>query len=146
MPFHRVAFCVLDKLKRQWRKFRSGWPGHRFQNRYEQSRKTRSSERWFVRFLKPAVGLILLAGGVVLCFIPGPGLPLVVIGAGLLADESRPVARAMDWLEIRGRKLLVWARRWWDHAPRMAKHALILLAMLVGGGAAYGGFRFIASH
>jgi len=41
------------------------------------------------------------AGGGVLYFIPGPSIPLIVIDAGLLADESRSLAGAMDGLEVR---------------------------------------------
>jgi hypothetical protein len=134
------------RLKRQWRKFKSGRPGHRFQDRYEQNRKTRTSQSWFVRLLKPAAGIVLIAAGILLCFIPGPGFPLIVIGAGLLANEARPIARAMDWLEIRIRKIWVWARRWWNHAPTIAKYAVMFVAVLACSGAAYGGYRFIASH
>src|SRR5688500_10170244 len=135
---------MLGRLKREWREFRSGRPGHRFQNRYEQNRKTRSSQPWFVRFLKPAAAIVLIAGGVLFCVIPGPGLPLIVIGAGLLADETRPIARAMDRLEICARKILAWARRWWNRAPRIAKCAVICLTVLACSGAAYGGYRLIA--
>ena len=81
-----------------------------------------------------------------LCFIPGPGLPLIVIGAGLLADQARPIAWAMDWLEIRVRKISAWARRRWNHLPTIAKYAVMFLAVLACSGAAYGGYRFIASH
>jgi hypothetical protein len=96
--------------------------------------------------LKPLAGLILVAGGVVLCFIPGPGLPLIVIGAGLLGDEWRPGARVMDWLELRARKIITWGCRWWNRAPKVARHAVIVMAVLAVGGAAYGGYRFISSH
>ncbi|HEY0549851.1 MAG TPA: PGPGW domain-containing protein [Verrucomicrobiae bacterium] len=99
-----------------------------------------------MRLLKPAIAVILFAGGVILCFSPGPGLPLIVIGAGLLADESRSVARAMDWLELRARKIITWLCRWWNRAPKFAKHAVIVLAVLAVSGAAYGGYRFISSH
>jgi hypothetical protein len=137
---------MAGRLKQQWRKFRNGRPGRRFQARYEQNKKRRSSQSWFVRLLKPMSGIILIAGGLVLCFIPGPGVPFIVIGAGLLADEARPIARAMDRLEIRAREILAWAHRWWNHAPTIAKYAVIFLAVLAGSGAAYGGYRFIASH
>ena len=99
-----------------------------------------------MRLLKPAVGIILFTAGVVLCFIPGPGIPLIIIGGGLLADESRPVARGMDWVELRAQKVFSWGRHWWNHASKIAKHAVIALAVLVASGAAYGSFRFIASH
>jgi len=96
--------------------------------------------------LKPAAGIVLVVGGIVLCFIPGPGLPLIVVGAGLLGDEWQPVARAMDRIEFRVRKGIAWACRWWNRAPKTARHALVVMAILAVGGAAYGGYRFISSH
>jgi hypothetical protein len=89
---------------------------------------------------------VLLAAGLVLCVIPGPGLPLVIIGAGLLADVSRPVARALDGLEVRIRKLIARGRRWWNHASRTARNAVIVLGVFVASGAAYGGFRIFMAR
>ena len=77
---------MFGRLKKQWCDFRRGRPGHRFQERFERNQRSRSTRSKFTRFLKPFLGIVLLVAGVVFCFIPGPGLPLVVIGAGLLAD------------------------------------------------------------
>jgi hypothetical protein len=137
---------VAGGWKQQWRAFRSARPGTRFEERYERSQKTRTSQSWFLRVLKPAAALVLVAAGVVLCFIPGPGIPLLVIGAGLLGDESRVIARALDGLEVRARKVIARGRRWWRGASRMARDAAITAAVIVMCGIAYGGYRFIASH
>jgi hypothetical protein len=137
---------VLSGWKKQWKAFREARPGQRFEDRFERSREMRPSQSWFVRFLKPAAALVLLAGGIVLCFIPGPGLPLIVIGAGLLADESRIIARGMDWIEVRLRKLIKMAFRWWHGASLLAKEAAIGVAMLLASAAAYGGYRFLLAH
>ncbi len=137
---------MFKGLKQQWRAFKKDRPGKRFEARYERNKKERPSQSWMVRIFKPAIAIVLLAGGVLLCFIPGPGIPLIIIGAGLLADEWRALARAMDWLELRLRKVVKWAKGWWETAPRLARHAVIALAVLAAGGAAYGGYRFIASH
>ena len=137
---------MLATLRQEWRGFKRGRPGHRFEKRYERNQDAESSQSWFLRLLKPTVAIILFAGGIVLCFIPGPGLPLIIIGAGLLADESRSVARVMDWLEVRARKVITWGRNWWDHASKPAKHAVIVLALLTAGGMAYGSYRIIFSH
>jgi hypothetical protein len=83
---------------------------------------------------------------VLLCFIPGPGIPLIVIGAGLLADESRTIAHALDGLEIRLRKVIVRGKRWWRGTSRLAREAAISAVVIVACGIAYGGYRFIASH
>jgi hypothetical protein len=134
---------MIGKLKKQWHVFQEGKPGRRFQERYERNREARSERSWFARFLEPFIGMAVFLAGVVLCFIPGPGLPLVLIGAGLLADVSRPAARAMDWAEVRIRKLAASGHRWWKRAPTPAKSIVVVLAVLVAGGAALGGFWFL---
>jgi hypothetical protein len=40
--------------------------------------------------------------------LPGPGWPVVLLGAALLARESPRAARALDWVEARFRRLLSW--------------------------------------
>jgi len=97
---------MLTALKRYWREFKRVQPGHRFQERYERNRKTRAGRSPWVRFLKPIAAILLLAAGIFFCLVPGPGVPLLVIGAGLLADVSRRVAIAADWVDLRLRKLL----------------------------------------
>jgi hypothetical protein len=130
-------------FKKQWREFQRGRPGHRFQERFERNQEARSRRSSFTRFLKPAAAIVLLAVGVVLCFIPGPGIPFLLIGAGMLADVSRPIARAMDRVEVSIRALVTHGRRWWDHASRTAKNAAIALAVFVASGATYGGVKIL---
>jgi putative transmembrane protein PGPGW len=137
---------MLGGLKEQWCKLRRGHPGHRFQERFERNRRVRSGRSGLTRFLKPAAGIVLVVAGVAFCFIPGPGVPLLLVGAGLLADVSRPVARAMDWLEVRVRNVASWGGRWWNHASKTAKYAVIVLAVFVASGAAYGGFRIVMAR
>jgi hypothetical protein len=137
---------MLTGLKQRWREFRRGRPGHRFEERFERNRQAHSSGSWLKRFVKPVAGMVLLIAGVVFCLIPGPGLPLLLIGVGLLAEASRPVARAMDWLELRLRNVISRARRWWTHASKTAKYAVIVLALLLASGAAYGGFQIVVAR
>jgi hypothetical protein len=94
-----MNYRMLDVLKQHWQQFRNGQPGQRFQDRYERNRDARSQRSGW--FLKPLVAVLLLLAGIVLCVIPGPGLPLLLIGLALLADVSRRVAVAMDRLELR---------------------------------------------
>ena len=133
----------MKELKQEWREFKHGRPGQRFEDRFERSQKNRSGKPWFVRFLKPILGLVLFAGGIVLCFIPGPGIPLILIGVGLLADFSRPTARGADWLGGRARSVIASAKRWWRHASPTAKYAVVILGVFAASGAAYGGYWFL---
>lgn len=54
----------------------------------------------------PAVGVVLVVVGVIFLVIPGPGLPIVVLGGALLARESHGVAHALDWSEVKVRAFL----------------------------------------
>jgi hypothetical protein len=100
---------MLEGLRGRWRRLRAGQPGTRFQGQYRENRESRKSgwQRW--GSAAAAAGLILV--GVVLLFVPGPGLLLIGAGAAVLARESLAVARALDWLEIRGRRLVHRVRR-----------------------------------
>jgi hypothetical protein len=97
---------MLEGLKRRWRRLRAGQPGARFQRQYRENRESRKSglHRWGA--VAAGAGLILV--GIILLFIPGPGLLLIAAGAALLARESQVLARALDWSEVRGRRL--WRR------------------------------------
>jgi uncharacterized membrane protein YdbT with pleckstrin-like domain len=97
---------MFSGLKQQWCELRNGPPGRRFQERYERNRRARADESAVRRFLQPVAGVILLKAGIVLCILPGPGLPLLILGAALLAERSRRVARALDWMEIKARQVI----------------------------------------
>jgi hypothetical protein len=87
--------------------------------------------------------VLLLLVGIVLCFIPGPGLPLVLAGAAMLANRSRAVARTMDWIEVKLRKVTLPALAWWRHASIAARNAVMVLGALVIAGAGYGAYQVL---
>jgi len=68
-------------------------------------RRARHRERHIVvRMLVAAGGFAALLGGLALLVLPGPGIPLIVVGLGLLALEFR-------WAEAALSRTLVHARR-----------------------------------
>ena len=75
------------------------------------------------------VALVSLAIGVVLSVIPGPAIPFFFLGGGLLATESRPVARFMDWCELIGRRVGAWGKRHWNRLPLAGR----IVVMMIGG-------------
>ena len=129
-------------LKRHWHELRSSRPGHRFQEQYERHQRARHQHSLIRKFAQPAAGFVILAAGIFFCVFPGPGLPLVVIGAALLAGESLLVARPMDWLELRIRKMLSWLWRTWSHTTLTGKCAAVVLVMAAASGVCYGGYQF----
>jgi hypothetical protein len=131
---------MLTGLISNWRKLKSGQPGRRFQQRAARRRHDRSSRSLIRRFVEPASALILMGLGLFFCLVPGPGIPLLFLGAAILAERSRPVARALDWSEMKARKVIAYARAWWRRAPVRKKVAVVLGGVLGLVGAGFGAY------
>lgn len=117
-----------------------GRPGHRFQDRYERAQKQKSGSglRRIVNLSLAAVAFVV---GVILLVIPGPGLPIIVVGGALLASESRWAARSMDWAELKLRALAKRARKWWKHLSTPAMVSVVGAAACVVCVGAYAAWR-----
>jgi hypothetical protein len=93
---------VFERFKAEWKELRRSSPGRRFHEYYRRRRGRRDGGS---RGIWLAIGVGLSAAGVVLLMIPGPGIPVLVLGLAALARESERVARALDALEVRLRRL-----------------------------------------
>jgi hypothetical protein len=80
-------------------------PGRRFQKLYESRPPCSPLKRWG----RMAGGILLCVAGLVMLVAPGPGILILLIGGGLMAQESAAVARVLDRAEVRIRRRL---RRW----------------------------------
>lgn len=89
---------------RTWHELKSGTPGRRFVSFYEE--RHRHPEGQATRALVMAAGLALLLLGTLMIVTPGPGVVFVLLGASLVASESRGMAHALDWCELRLRAML----------------------------------------
>lgn len=94
---------MFRRIKRSWQRFKADPPGERFQ---EQFRRRRLARGALQKALFIGGGALLMAAGFFFLFVPGPGLLVLLIGAILIAQQSLLAARALDWLEVRARKLL----------------------------------------
>ena len=95
---------MWKKFTQTWRRIRAGKAGQRFQQEFKRRHGAgRSPVR---KALLIGGGLLFMAAGFVLLFIPGPGLVVLFVGAFLIAQQSLLAARALDWSELRLRKLL----------------------------------------
>ena len=94
---------MFATLREHWRELKASPPGERFKVRYER-RRTRSGGRTR-KLLMLAAGAVLVMVGIVFLAIPGPGIPVLVVGAAMMAQESLPAARTLDWLELSIRRL-----------------------------------------
>jgi hypothetical protein len=100
---------VLAQLRASFADLKAGAPGRRFCDYY--SRKhDRDRGRAVRKWAMVVAGWALIVLGAFLSLVPGiPGIVLAVPGAALVSANSRFFARALDWLEVRLRRLL--ARR-----------------------------------
>ena len=119
--------------------FESALPGRRFEKLYEARKRSDGTSR--IAFT--AIGGLLLAGRVVLLFIPGPGLVLIAFGGALVAQQSLWLARMLDRLELTLRKLLRKARSCWKRSSTAVRTALVAGTAICAAGAAYVGYLWL---
>lgn len=133
--FSHWAVPMLSRVKEHWRLFERAAPGTRFEKLHD----ARAGSA-VLRVVVTILGILLVAGGVVLLFIPGPGLLLIAFGAGLLAQESRWLARRLDRMEVLLRRQARRARSFWKRATTLVRAAIASAAVLAGGIAAYAAY------
>jgi uncharacterized protein (TIGR02611 family) len=103
---------MAESWRDEWEVFRRAAPGHRFRERYERMKAiARPAHERIARCL---CGIVTVLVGIVLIPLPGPGWLIVGFGLTLLAQESRPIARFCDRVEVRCRALGARWRRWRD--------------------------------
>jgi hypothetical protein len=131
-------------FKQHFLDIKRGRPGHRFQDRYQREKRSEHTRSAHGRVWKLGLGILSVVIGLVLCVIPGPGVPFIFLGGGLLAAESLIVARFMDALEVRLRKIAQWALRRWKPLPLWAKAIVGALIVAGGAGSSYVFYRLMA--
>ncbi|MDI1337815.1 MAG: hypothetical protein PSU94_16660 [Lacunisphaera sp.] len=115
--------------------------------RYEAARAARKDASWAARVrraLRLLLALVLFVIGVAEAFLPGPAILFFFFAGGLLAAESRSIARLLDWGEVRLRALWGWGRRHWRVLPVWGKVVCGALAAAVSFGGAYVSYRLVA--
>ena len=133
---------MVLQLRQLWNEFKVAPPGERFARLYYW-REARQS--WLVRSLFLAIGALLMAVGLFLMVAPGPGTVVLIVGAGVAAQESLRVARAMDWLERRIWRAAQWSVRWWRDRSRRARIIFILTAFALAGSTGLAGYTLLAA-
>ena len=96
---------MIERIKDSWRLFASGRPGLRFRERYRlhQSRKRGGFD--FRRLLHVVGGVVLIVASAFFGWLPVLGWGTAILGLSMIASESHAVARLLDQLEVRARKL-----------------------------------------
>ncbi len=104
---------MIGRTKESWRRFKASKPGHRFQERYRRRQEREHGWRDPRRLFYLVGGLIVAVGSLLLGVLPGPGTLTFFLGLGMIAGEFRPIARLLDWAEVRARKLARWVVGIW---------------------------------
>lgn len=94
----------LRRLREGLKQLRCAGPGRRFQAHYEEAHEPRGN--YGMRALLIVGGVAMIPLGLLLSIIPlVPGTAVCVVGAGLVAAESRTAARFLDWIEVKVRQI-----------------------------------------
>lgn len=110
---------MLDSLKKQWKQLKRSEPGKRFQEQYERSKQEGANP--IKKPLLMGAGILLAAVGIFFILVPGPGLPILLMGAVLIAGQSLAVAKFLDWLELKLRPAALWLLDLWHRVVAAIK-------------------------
>ena len=100
----------IETLKSDYRHFVAARPGERFRAHHRRTQAGKTTAGSIARF---TVGVLLVAGGVVLWVLPGPGWLLILFALAIFAGESEWLARGLDRLELAARVRVQRLRTWW---------------------------------
>ena len=104
---------MIGRTKQIWRRFEASNPGHRFQERYRRQQAREQGWRDPRRLFFVVGGLVIAIGSLLFGILPGPGTLTFFLGLAMIAGEFYPVARLLDWGEVKIRKLVRWVERTW---------------------------------
>lgn len=100
---------TIATLKDQWRAFKHDEPGERFQRQHDRMQQCSHG----LRVAQAIAGGILTLAGIVLLFIPGPGLLVMLFGLALLVGLSSTLASLLDRAEPALRREAARMHRGW---------------------------------
>ena len=134
---------MLERIKKNWRQFKQSEPGHRFQDRYDRRQKVSQGrwDKWSI--INIGLGVIIAIAGFALIPAPGPGWIVTFLGLGLLGGEFAPMARALEWVEVKARAVADWAKKVWSNASGLLKAIIVVVGLVIGAAVAYGAYQLV---
>jgi len=132
----------LHVIERQWLRLWKGPPGRRFQNLYRRAHRRGESEAISTHIVRLVLAAVFLCVGIVLIFLPLVYIPFLLISAGLLAAESRLMARLLDQTEAWSRRI---GRRWKEKLGLSTREVNVIGTVVAIGFVATAGFAFYRS-
>ena len=121
--------AVIERMRYSWHLFVRSRPGLRFRERYRlhQSRRSRRGRFDPVRLSYIVGGVMLVVVSALFGWLPVLGWGTVILGLGMIAAEFYPVARLMDWLEVRARRLFKPLGKTFVRLPTWAQLSISLM-------------------
>ncbi len=135
------AESMIERTKQNWQDFKASDPGRRFQDRYTRRQQAEHGHWDKGTVINIVLGIAIALVGLLLIPAPGPGFIVAFLGLGLLGSEFAPIARALDWAEVKVRAVTDWAKGVWERAPLIVKALLVLVAAACAAALAYGAYR-----
>jgi uncharacterized protein (TIGR02611 family) len=121
---------MFEKIKQHFQALLGDAPGKRFQQQFWRNRQNRSHP-----FLKKVLfiggGVIVIAAGILALPLPGPGTVIIIVGLGLLAQESLRLSKFLDWLEVKGRKIIDQSKNYWEKSSYAKKVVIIIFVTII---------------
>jgi ferric-dicitrate binding protein FerR (iron transport regulator) len=132
---------ALAEVKQEWQHFKDDAPGERFR-KHRDRMKQKSKKHSAVAI---GLGVLLLAGGVVLLFMPGPGLLFIVFGVALVGSHSKKLSDLMDRSEPKLRRAGRRTKHRWEALPGRAKLGVIIGMASLAAAACLFMWKFVVS-
>lgn len=134
---------MFETTKEDLRQLKRGEPGSRFRDFYDFRQQNRPAGFSPMRAFNIVFGLTLVVGGASIGWIPGPGGFVAIFGLALLAQEFRPVAVVLDWIEPKLHGVWNWLVRTWRRMSALGRVAVAMTLLLTSVSAGYAAYSFL---
>ena len=118
---------MIERIRWNWHHFARGRPGLRFRERYRLHQSHRRGRYDIVRISYIVGGALVIAVSALFGWLPVLGWGTTILGLSMIAGEFYTVARLMDRLEVRVRKLLVPVGKAFVRMPTWAQLSISML-------------------
>lgn len=130
---------MFEGIRKHFHKLLDDEPGERFQKQFHRRHKHRDHPI-LDKLLFIGGGIIVIAAGILGLPLPGPGTLIIIIGFGLLAQESLRLSKFLDWLEVEVRQIMDPIKERWDQASAALKVVLAIFGLIICAFIAWGIF------
>jgi hypothetical protein len=117
----------MQALSKKFHLFHEGTPGRRFRDQYQRNHRSKAAKSLFKKILRWIGAVAAFSVGVVLSVIPGPAIPFFLLAGGLLATDWLWMAKLLDWIEVRARRLWAHLHKYWQTLSLPGRIFFILL-------------------